>query len=89
MCDDSPPTKDNIFGTLSASELEQGEDRDVSGSAVASSKKRAAPDGSHRARLTVAKKMAKRTPKSHSVYLPPNTTSHVHPLDGGIIMKLT
>ena len=39
--------KDNIFGTSSESELEQGEDRDVSGSAVASSKKRAAPDGSH------------------------------------------
>jgi hypothetical protein len=56
MCDDSPPTKDNIFGTSSESELEQGEDRDVSGSAVASSKKRAAPDGSHRARLTVAEK---------------------------------
>jgi hypothetical protein len=44
MCDNSPPTKDNIFGTSSESELEQGEDRDVSGSAVASSKKRAAPD---------------------------------------------
>ena len=56
MCDDSPPTKDNIFGTSSESELEQGEDRDVSGSAVASSKKRAAPNGSHRARLTVAEK---------------------------------
>ncbi len=51
MCD---PTKDNIFGTSSESELEQGEDRDVSGSAVASSQKRAAPNGSHRARLTVA-----------------------------------
>ena len=56
MCDDSPPTKEQIFGTDSESELEPCEDRDASGSAVGSSK-RPRSEGSRRARLTVAQKI--------------------------------
>jgi hypothetical protein len=55
MCDDSPYTKETIFGTDSESESEPCEDRDASGSAVGSSKKsQGAPD---KARSTVAQKM--------------------------------
>ena len=59
MSDDSPPfTKEKIFGTDSDSDSESCED-DASGSAVSSRKKlpRGAPEGSHRARLTVAQKL--------------------------------
>jgi hypothetical protein len=63
MSDDSPPftvTKEKIFGTDSESDSEScQDDHDASGSAVSSRKRlpRGAPEGSHRARLTVAQKL--------------------------------
>ena len=77
MSDDSPPfTKEKIFGTDSDSDSESCED-DASGSAVSSRKWE--EDG---LRLRGFKMS-----NTNGVYLPANTTSHIQPLDAGIIVN--